>query len=264
MVSPIAVNLAAGVGVALAVVLAAFGFGVVLGRHRGVDVAWGLGFAAVALTSYLLSAGTGDPARRAVVTALTVVWGVRLAAHIAWRGWGHGEDRRYERLLARASGNRHLYALRMVYLLQGMLIWFVCLPVQVTQYSTAPADGWLVAGVAVWLVGFGFETVGDAQLLRFTRDPANTGRVLDTGLWRYTRHPNYFGDACVWWGLYLVAAGSGWAGAATIASPLLMTWFLAAKTGKPLLEADLLRRRPGYADYVERTSGFIPLPSRRR
>jgi steroid 5-alpha reductase family enzyme len=260
--SPLAMNLAVSACAALAVVLTAFVFGVVLGRHRGVDVAWGLGFVAVAVTTYLLSAGDGDPVRRAVVTALTVVWGLRLAAHIAWRGWGHGEDRRYERPLAHAPGNRHVYALGVVYLLQGALIWFISLPVQVAQYSSAPADAWLAVGVAVWLVGFGFETVGDAQLLRFTSDPANAGRVLDTGLWRYTRHPNYFGDACVWWGLYLLAATSGGAGAATILSPLLMTWFLAAKTGKPLLEASLLQRRPGYADYVNRTSGFIPLPPR--
>lgn len=257
-------NLLVSAAVALAVVLAAFAVGVAGGRHRVVDVAWGVGFAAIALATYVLSAGDGDPVRRAVATALTVVWGLRLAGHLAWRSRGQGEDRRYERLLARARGDRDRYALRMVYLLQGALIWFVSLPVQVAQYSATPAGPWLAAGVALWLVGFLFETVGDAQLLRFTRDPANSGRVLDTGLWRYTRHPNYFGDACVWWGLYLVAASGGWAGAATLLSPLLMTWFLVARTGKPLLEAELLRRRAGYAEYVTRTSGFLPLPPRRR
>ncbi|MEV0459244.1 DUF1295 domain-containing protein [Catellatospora methionotrophica] len=260
--SPLALNLLVSAGVALAVVLVAFGFGVAGGRHRVVDIAWGAGFAAVAGTTFLLSAGTGDPLRRALVTVLTVVWGLRLAVHIAWRSRGHGEDRRYERLLARARGDRDLYALRTVYLLQGALIWFVSLPVQVAQYDPDPPDWWLVVGVVVWAVGFGFETAGDAQLLAFTRRPDSAGRVLDSGLWRYTRHPNYFGDACVWWGLYLLAAVGGWAGAMTVLSPLLMTWFLAAKTGKPLLEADLLRRRPGYADYVRRTSGFFPLPPR--
>ncbi|MDI1464058.1 DUF1295 domain-containing protein [Catellatospora sp. KI3] len=257
-------NLAVSGLAALAVVLAAFAVGVGKGLHRVVDVAWGLGFAAVAVTTYALSAGHGDPVRRALVTVLTVVWGVRLAAHIAWRGRGHGEDPRYEKLLSRARGSRTWYALRTVYLLQWAIMWFVSLPVQVAQYDADPPTWWLAPGAALWAVGLFFEAVGDAQLVRFTADPANRGKVLDTGLWRYTRHPNYFGDACVWWGLWLLAAASGWAGAATVLSPLLMTWLLAAKSGKPLLEAGLLRRRPGYREYIERTSGFVPRPPRRR
>src|SRR6185312_10702217 len=118
-------------------------------------------------------------------------------------------------------------------------------------------------GVALWLLGFTFEAVGDRQLDRFRADPANRGRVLETGLWRYSRHPNYFGDACVWWGLYALAA-LAWPGPLTVLSPLLMTWLLTAKTGKPLLERHLTGRRPGYADYVARTSGFVPWPPRRR
>ena len=130
------------------------------------------------------------------------------------------------------------------------------------MYEHAPLGlvSWL--GAAVWAVGFGFEAVGDAQLRRFRADPANAGKVLDRGLWRYTRHPNYFGDACLWWGLYLLAC-STWAGAATVLSPVAMTYTLARGTGKPLLEKGLRRSRPGYAHYVERTSGFFPLPPKR-
>ena len=119
-------------------------------------------------------------------------------------------------------------------------------------------------GVVVWAVGLTFETVGDWQLHRFRSDPSNKGQVLDTGLWRYTRHPNYFGDATAWWGIYLVATDTGLPGWLTILSPLLMTWFLAKGTGKPLLEKDMAERRPGYVDYVQRTSGFVPLPPKKR
>jgi steroid 5-alpha reductase family enzyme len=248
--------------VALAVVLVTFAIGVSRGKHRYIDIAWGLGFAAIAVTSYLLSAGAGDPGLRALVTLLTVVWGVRLAVHIGRRSWGKGEDPRYAQLLSKAKGSGNGYALRMVYLLQAAIMWFVSLPVQVVQYDPGPLSWWVVPGIVLWGIGFFFEAVGDFQLARFSRDPASKGKVLDTGLWRYTRHPNYFGDACVWWGLYLLALGS-WAGAATILSPVLMTYFLAGKTGKPLLEKGMKQTRPGYADYARRTSGFFPLPPKR-
>ena len=233
-----------------------------VGRHAVVDVAWGLGFAAVALASYLTSAGEGDGTRRVLLLLMTAVWGIRLAVHIGLRSRGHGEDPRYAALLERAPGSPAWYAFRKVYLTQGVVMWFVSLPVQVGVFST-PGPNWLTwAGVLVWAVGLFFETVGDAQLQRFRSDPASKGKVLDTGLWRYTRHPNYFGDACVWWGIGLVAF-SAWPGILTIASPVLMTWFLARGTGKPLLEKGMAERRPGYADYVRRTSGFFPLPPRK-
>ncbi|WP_027346686.1 DUF1295 domain-containing protein [Hamadaea tsunoensis] len=244
--------------VALGVVSVTFVIGTVRHRDRYIDVAWGLGFAGIAVATGLLA--DGDAVRRVLVTGLTVVWGVRLAAHIAYRGRGHGEDPRYAKLLA---GKPRLYAFGMVYLLQAAIMWFVSLPVQVAQYDRSAPDWWLLPGVALWAVGFYFEAVGDRQLVRFTRDPANKGKVLDTGLWRYTRHPNYFGDATVWWGLYLLACGT-WAGAATILSPIVMTYFLAGKTGKPLLEQGMAERRPGYADYVARTSGFVPRRPRKR
>jgi steroid 5-alpha reductase family enzyme len=232
-----------------------------VGRHAVVDVAWGLGFVAIALTSYLAGADVGDDSRRALVLVLTTVWGVRLAAHIARRSRGQGEDPRYAELLGRAHGNRTWFTIRKVYLTQAALMWFVSLPLQVAAFQDVGLGLVAWVGVAVWLVGMVFETVGDRQLQRFRDEPASRGKVLDTGLWRYTRHPNYFGDACVWWGIWLVAA-TAWPGVLTVLSPLVMTWLLARGTGKPLLEKDIAERRPGYADYVRRTSGFVPLPPR--
>jgi steroid 5-alpha reductase family enzyme len=233
-----------------------------VGRHAVVDVAWGLGFVAIAVASYLASGGEGAATRRLVLLVLPGLWGLRLGVHIARRSRGHGEDPRYEALMSKATGNKAWFAFRRVYLTQGAVMWFVSLPIQVGMFST-PGPTWLTwLGVLVWAVGLFFEAVGDAQLQRFRDDPASKGQVLDTGLWRYTRHPNYFGDACVWWGIGLVAI-SAWPGILTIASPVLMTWFLARGTGKPLLEKGMADRRPGYADYVRRTSGFFPLPPRK-
>ncbi|MET8682868.1 DUF1295 domain-containing protein [Streptomyces sp. NPDC004732] len=259
-------DFAAGLGwsaaAALGVMLATFAVAVRKGLHRIVDIAWGLGFTAVAVASLLASAGAGDPARRALVTVLTAVWGLRLAGHIARRGRGHGEDPRYEQLLARAPGNRTLYALRMVYLLQGALIWLVSLPVQAAQYVPGPLTGIAWAGAVLWAVGMFFEAVGDAQLARFKADPSNRGKIMDRGLWRYTRHPNYFGDFCVWWGLFLIAADSLPAAVVTVVSPLVMSLLLTRGSGKRLLERHMADR-PGYAAYAARTSGFFPLPPRR-
>lgn len=233
-----------------------------VGRHAVIDVTWGLGFAVVAATAYLLH--TGDDTRAAVMLGIVALWGLRLAAHIANRSRGHGEDPRYEALLARAPGNPQLYAVQRVYLPQAVIMWFVSLPVQVAMFAGPSPGPLLWLGVVVWAVGITFETVGDWQLHRFRSDPTSSGQVLDTGLWRYTRHPNYFGDATAWWGIFLLAADAGLPGWLTILSPLLMTWFLAKGTGKPLLEKGMAERRPGYVDYVERTSGFVPLPPRRR
>lgn len=258
----IGVNLWVTALVALVVVLITFAIGVARHMHRVIDIAWGLGFAAIAVASFILSSGHGELWHRLLPTIFTVVWGVRLGVHIYLRGRGHGEDPRYQKMLSNAKGNRNLYALRMVYLLQASIMWFVSLPIQIVQYDKGKPTWWLAVGSIVWAVGFFFESVGDLQLFRFTADPANKGKVLNTGLWRYTRHPNYFGDATVWWGLWLLGALS-WGGLATILSPLLMTYFLAGKTGKPLLETGIEQRRPGYADYVRKTSGFIPLPPRK-
>ncbi|MFG3281544.1 DUF1295 domain-containing protein [Streptomyces sp. NPDC048111] len=248
---------------ALAVMLATFAIALVLGVHRVVDVAWGAAFAAVAVVSLAVSAGEGDGARRLLVTALTVVWGLRLAVHIARRGRGHGEDPRYEAMLGRAPGNRNLYALRMIYLLQGGLVWLVSLPVQAAQYAPRPLSALAWAGAALWLVGLFFEAVGDAQLARFKADPAHRGRIMDQGLWRLTRHPNYFGDFCVWWGLFLIAGDGGWrAAAVSVVSPLVMSALLIKGSGKRLLERHMAGR-PGWDAYAARTSSFFPWPPRR-
>ncbi|MGH3587774.1 MAG: DUF1295 domain-containing protein [Pseudonocardia sp.] len=234
-----------------------------LGKHAVVDIAWGMGFAAIAMTAYAVSAGDGDDGRRLLITVLTVAWGFRLAWHIGRRSRGHGEDPRYEELMSKADGNPNGFAFRRIYLTQGAVMWFVSLPVQVAAFETPRLGVLAWIGVVFWVVGFVFETVGDYQLHRFRTDPASNGQVLDTGLWRYTRHPNYFGDACVWWGISLVAF-SAWPGILTLLSPVVMTWLLAKGTGKPLLEKGMAERRPGYTDYVRRTSGFVPLPPRRR
>ena len=231
------------------------------GKQAVIDVAWGLGFVAVAATAFATSTGHGDAPRRWLALLLTALWGLRLATHIWSRSRGKGEDPRYEAMLARADGNRSAYALVHIYLPQGLIMWFVSLPVQVAMFVSGGVTWVLWVGVVVWAVGLFFEAVGDLQLTRFRADPANRGEVLDTGLWRYTRHPNYFGDACVWTGLFLVAA-SAWPGVLTLLSPGVMVWNLYAGTGKKLLEKDIGDRRPAYADYVRRTSGFFPWPPR--
>lgn len=233
-----------------------------VGRHAVVDVAWGLGFVSVAVAVLASSSGAGEPTRRLLVLLLVTAWGLRLAAHIAWRSRGHGEDPRYAALLARHPGSPRWTAVRRIYLPQAAVLWFVSLPVQVAAFDPDGPGPLAWAGVAVWTLGISFETVGDWQLHRFRSDPENRGKVLDRGLWRYTRHPNYFGDACVWWGLWLLAADS-LLGLLSVLSPVLMTWLLARGTGKPLLERDIAERRPDYADYVRRTSGFVPLPPRK-
>jgi steroid 5-alpha reductase family enzyme len=232
------------------------------GHHSVIDTAWGLGFCAIAATSLAASAGHGDRTRRILIAALTIVWGLRLAFHIVRRNRGKGEDPRYAALLAKAPGSRLVYALRTVYLTQGVVMWFVSLPVQVAMYEQGGVGVLTWVGTVVFAIGLFFEAVGDWQLTRFKADPGSKGQVMDRGLWRYTRHPNYFGDACVWWGLYLIAAQQ-WQGALTVLSVVAMTYTLANGTGKPTLEKGIADRRPGYREYVTRTSGFIPLPPRR-
>ncbi len=235
-------------------------------RHDGIDVVWGSGFAVVAITSFILAIGQGDPWRQLLITALTCVWGIRLAWHIERRNRGTDEDPRYVEIMERAQGNPVLHIVRKVYVPQAVIMWVVSLPVQLGQYGYASGVLSIVVtvlGVASWLVGFTFETVGDAQLAAFRADPANKGQVMNRGLWRYTRHPNYFGDAAVWWGLTLLALHHS-AGLIGLVSAALMTWLLAKGTGAKLLESSIGNRRPGYAEYVKSTSGFLPLPPKGR
>ncbi len=231
------------------------------GKHSVVDVAWGLGFAAVALGS--LAVATGNGTRSVLLAGMVVLWGGRLAWHIGRRNAGHGEDPRYSELLSKAPPERRTaYALRMIYGLQGVLILVISLPVQVGMHADAELGPLAVLGVAVWGLGLFFEAVGDHQLQAFKSDPANRGKVMDRGLWRWTRHPNYFGDACVWWGIWLVAAETG-VGALTVLSPVVMTFFLTKGTGAALTEKRMAGR-PGFAEYARRTSGFVPLPPKQR
>jgi steroid 5-alpha reductase family enzyme len=226
-----------------------------------VDPVWGAGFVVVAWAVRI--AVDGDDARQWLLVAMTTVWGLRLAGYLAWRKHGEPEDFRYQDMRAHIGARFWWVSLFTVFLLQGALMWVVSLPVQLGQVPDDPGLGVLaVLGVLLWAVGLGFEVVGDAQLARFKRDPANKGAVMDRGLWRYTRHPNYFGDACVWWGLFLMACHQ-WPGVFTVVSPIVMTILLTRVSGAALLERDMASRRPGYAEYVARTSGFFPLPPRK-
>lgn len=194
--------------------------------------------------------------RQILVLMLASLWAVRLTGHITWRNWGHGEDRRYQAIRARNEPNFAVKSLYLVFGLQALLAWIVAWPLMAALAVDAPL-GWLDGlGVGVWLFGITFESVADWQLARFKGNPANAGQVMDQGLWRYSRHPNYFGECCVWWGAWLVALAAG--GAWTIISPIMMTLLLLKVSGVTLLERDIGERRPGYRDYVARTSAFIP------
>lgn len=246
---------------ALVYFAAVMGLSLRMRNHSLVDIFWGPGFVLVAVISYLASAHAGgDPIRRAVVLALTAIWGLRLAGYLAKRNIGHGQDPRYTALLSRCEGGFVGYVLRTVYLPQAAVMYVVSLPVQIAMYERNPLGILGAAGVVVWTVGFLFETVGDAQLARFKNDPANTGLVMDRGLWAWTRHPNYFGDVCVWTGLWLLALGHP-VGLLTVVSPVLMGYFLVNISGKALLEKNMRRSRgAAYDDYMARTSGFLPRP----
>jgi len=227
-----------------------------------VDIVWGLAFVTVAVVAGLVGDGSSD--RRWLLAGLVAVWGLRLAGYLAWRNLGHGEDYRY-RAMRKHYGTRFAtVSLVRVFGLQALLVWIVSLPVQLSASAERPPSLGLLAGVgvALWAVGLFFETVGDIQLARFKQDSAEQGQVMDRGLWRYTRHPNYFGDCCVWWGVFLVGAETG-PGRWGVVGPVVMTVLLLRVSGVALLERSLTKRRPGYADYVARTSAFIPLPPRR-
>ena len=230
-----------------------------------VDVWWGPGFGLLAVTAFVLA--PQEPAPRAwLALGLTGLWGLRLGGYLLWRNWGSAEDPRYTAMRRHFGPERFPWiSLFTVFGLQGLLQWTVSLPVQVTLLRGGGGPGWNALdalGVALFAVGLAFETVGDAQLARFRSDPTNRARVMDRGLWRYTRHPNYFGDFCVWWGLGALAlAGTGavW----TLIGPALMSFLLLRVSGVALLERSIGRRRPAYADYADRTSAFFPRPPRR-
>jgi len=227
-----------------------------------VDIIWGTGFVLVAWVAFFV--GDGYEGRKWLITVLATAWGGRLSIYLYMRNHGKGEDYRYRAMRKRWGPRFPLISLVTVFGLQGVLMFVISMPLQVAQLSGTP-DGFVAMdfiGAAIWLVGFGFEAIGDFQLARFKANPANAGKVMNQGLWRYTRHPNYFGDAVLWWGMFVVAAARP-ANLVVVFSPIIMTILLTRVSGVPLLEASLRRRREGYTEYVSTTSGFIPMPPKK-
>ena len=226
-----------------------------------VDTFWGPFFLLQAALYAVLLPG-GFEGRRLVVLPLVAVWSIRLATHISARHAGRGEDRRYARWREQHGASWPVRSLLQVFWLQALLAWVVGWPLLVAMGSSA-GWSWLdLLGLGLWGIGFVFEAVGDHQLTAFLRDPANRGRTMRSGLWRYTRHPNYFGDAAQWWGLWLLAASAG--GWWTVFAPIVMTVLLVRVSGVGLLERTIAERREGYDEYLRTTSAFIPLPPRDR
>ena len=231
-----------------------------IGRYNVVDVAWGLGFIAVAVVCAAF--GDGDRQRQVLLLALVGIWGARLSWHMWVKSAGKGEDPRYRDLLGGDFSVPHV--LRKIFVIQAAATWLVSLPIQrsavegPTPESLRPV---VVVGIGLWLLGMLFEAVGDFQLRRFKQDPANKGMIMEQGLWAWTRHPNYFGDACVWWGLWLITI-TGWQSLATVPYPVLMTYFLVYATGGRRTEK-AMAGRPGFADYQRRVSCILPRPPTR-
>lgn len=253
---------AVSLGVVAAFMVAVWLLSLPLRNASIVDIFWGLGFIVVA--GVLFALGDGYGGRKALVLALVTVWGLRLSGYILWRNRGHGEDFRYRRWREQAGPAFWWTSLFRVFLLQGAIMWLVSMPILAAMHYGSPDELTVVdfAGVALFAVGLFFEAAGDWQLARFKADPSNKGKVMRTGVWRYTRHPNYFGDATVWWGLFVVAAATV-DGLWTVFSPALMTFLLLRVSGVALLERSQTRTKPEYADYVASTSAFVPWFPRR-
>lgn len=222
-----------------------------------VDSLWGTGFVLIAWSTFICSEGA--VARKWLSVILVTLWGARLSIYLTLRNWGRGEDPRYASWRVK-SGNRFWWqSLLKVFVLQALFMWVIALPLQYAQFAAVPRHLTVldIVGAFAWVVGFIFEAMGDAQLAAFKADPANKGKVLDRGLWAYSRHPNYFGEALMWWAIFLVALatpGSWW----TVIGPISITAVLLKMTGIPLTEKLLVERRPGYAEYIRKTSAFIP------
>lgn len=259
-----AIVLAVNAGVILALFVLAWAICVAMKDVTPVDSLWGLGMGVVAVSTFIQTGG--DTQRGVVMTVICVVWALRLGGYMLWRWRDHGPDGRYVRMLDKAKAERGwgygYAAFRLVFMLQMPLLWLVCLPVQLGQVPNEPATlGALgVAGEVLAIFGILYESIADWQLVQFKKNPENAGKVMDKGLWRYSRHPNYFGDACVWWGLGLIGTEAGGPGLIALAGPVLITFLLTRVSGVPTSEAGIAKRRPDYAAYLARTSGFIPLP----
>jgi steroid 5-alpha reductase family enzyme len=221
------------------------------------DIFWGLGFILVAWITFFLS--NGDSPRRLIVAAMTTIWGLRLSIHLLVRNWSSEEDPRYQKM--RSAHGKHFWIVSLftVFLLQGFLLWVISLVVQLALFVESPINlTWLDGlGIVIWSAGFVFETIADHQLFRFRSDPANKGKVMDKGLWAYSRHPNYFGEMLIWWGFYAMALNNA-ANTWVILSPMLITILLLKVSGVALLEKHIKERRPAYEEYMRRTSVFFP------
>ena len=221
-----------------------------------VDSLWSIMFLLIFIVYGTVLFETGP--RTDLLLILVTIWALRLCLHITYRNWGKPEDYRYQQI---RNNNQPGFAIKSLYIvfgLQALLAWIVSIPLLAALNSPAPL-GWLdFVGVSLWLIGMVFESVGDYQLLKFKANKDNKGKVLDTGLWRYTRHPNYFGEACIWWGYFTIAAAAG--GWWTVYAPMLMTFLLLKVSGVALLEKDIQERRPAYRWYIEHTNAFFPGP----
>lgn len=248
----------------------------VLLRDAGiVDIFWGLGFIAIAWSSWIQGSSKGFDANEVqlgpaepflsanlLLVGLVTVWGVRLATYLAWRNWGQPEDHRYAAMRHRGGTAFWWKSLLTVFWLQGGIMWIVSLPLQFCAASAITSiNVWHIPGVLFWIIGMAFEAGGDWQLARFKSNPQNQGQILETGFWKVTRHPNYFGDFMVWWGFYLIAVNSG-APVWTAIGPAIMSFFLMFVSGVAMTERSMKRSKPAYADYIRRTNAFFPGPPR--
>ncbi|MBW2521444.1 MAG: DUF1295 domain-containing protein [Deltaproteobacteria bacterium] len=233
---------------------------VVRNRNDVADIAWGGGFVCAAVTAGLAAGING--ARALLVLFLVAAWGFRLMLHIGIRNRGKPEDRRYQAWRREWGSSYLLRSFLQVFLLQGFLLLVISLPVTHAIVRNGPPLSALdAAGFAVWLVGFAFEAVGDFQLLQFKKNPASRGKIMTSGLWRYTRHPNYFGEVVLWWGIFLICLSVP-GGLLTVIGPLTITWLILRVSGTPLLEKRYADNTE-YAEYIKKTSAFFPLPPKK-
>ena len=237
-----------------------------------IDISWGFGFVVVAWTSFLTEGIASSGWSHLLLPIVVTVWGLRLTIYLAIRNIGKPEDYRYVAMREKHEASFVWSSLLRVFLLQGVIMWVVSLPIQAAAAwpvtSVEDASPCLIlsgAGLAGWAIGLLFEAVSDFQLARFKADPNNKGRVMDRGLWRWTRHPNYFGDFCVWWGHWLICLGVSEMSATwwTVISPAIMSFFLVKVSGVALLEKAMKKKSPEYEDYIHRTSSFFPWPPAR-
>jgi len=257
--------LMANFGVAIVSVVTLWLISIPLRDVSIIDMVFALIMYSILLVSTLMAEQFG--AADKIMLAVIGLWAVRVTVHLVRRNWGHGEDPRYTKLRSWVEGDWafHWLSLRKVFLLQGVVLWLATLPAQMAILITAPmSPTWLTyTGAAIALLGLAFETVADAQLSAFRADPSKRGSVLQTGLWRYSRHPNYFGELCVWWGVFVMACANPLA-LVSIIGPLAYSHLIVNVTGQATLDRKLAREKPGYAEYMQRTSGMIPLPPKAR